>query len=629
MIVASLHAENLLRWRTLSLADLPGEGVIGISGDNETGKTAIGEILCFALFGRTYAVGPEALGQLVRWGTGRGAVSLVFTRADQPYEVSRQVDTQGLQSARLTRAGGGEPLARGADAVDAHLRRLLGFGFEEYLETFYLAQREITTPQPHSPAVRRMAGVAPLLRCAEELAAEAAADAEAARTLEERIADITEERGGLREHQVPAEAAREELVRTTEGERAAGEVLDGLARAVEGYAEAGPVQRIHGVRRGIAGLLSVLALLAVLIVGGVWAMLRFRPELWPIPSVRRALEAAAVPLGLPLEALVVYLLVALIGTLLLVWLWRLALDVGTRRRLSRARKVADWLQRADELEVGPGAPPRVLPDLLEGGEVSLEGHVLLDRPDSERRARLGRRVLSLEASAAEVRSALDHERAWIERLREELSARRKTLAARLEAARASRDRLKALDLELVEAGKRLTELRAAAETGALARDLLGGAARSRAEAFAEQVRGGVARSLPRLTGGVYEHLELDPDLAVRVFSAGKRAFLDPAEISTGTQRQVMLALRLALADELATRVLRDRQFAFLDEPFAYFDETRMAGALAALSQAGEGVVQHFVVAQRFPPEAGLVLEIRCGEHPDSLVVPAAAAAGNG
>ena len=147
MIVVGLNAENLLRWRSLSLVELPAEGVIGISGDNETGKTAVGEILCFALFGRTYALGPEALGQLVRWGAGRGAVSLVFISADQRYEVSRQVDTEGLQSARLTRAGGGEPLARGADAVDAHLRRLLGFGFDEYLETFYLAQREIVTTE--------------------------------------------------------------------------------------------------------------------------------------------------------------------------------------------------------------------------------------------------------------------------------------------------------------------------------------------------------------------------------------------------------------------------------------------------------------------------------------------------
>jgi exonuclease SbcC len=160
-------------------------------------------------------------------------------------------------------------------------------------------------------------------------------------------------------------------------------------------------------------------------------------------------------------------------------------------------------------------------------------------------------------------------------------------------------------------------------------DLLQGAARSRAQAFAEQVRGGVVRSLPRLTGGVYEHLELDSDLAVRVFSPAKRAFLDPAEVSTGTQRQVMLALRLALAGELANRVVRDRQFAFLDEPFAFFDESRMAGALEALPQAGEGVVQHFVVAQRFPPGAGLALEIRCGEHPDTLVVPTSAAVGNG
>ena len=55
MIITSVHAKNVLRYAELKLANLPRRGVIGISGANESGKTTIAEILCLALFGRTFS----------------------------------------------------------------------------------------------------------------------------------------------------------------------------------------------------------------------------------------------------------------------------------------------------------------------------------------------------------------------------------------------------------------------------------------------------------------------------------------------------------------------------------------------------------------------------------------------
>jgi exonuclease SbcC len=72
MIILRLEAERLHRYRVLRLADLPERGIIGLSGDNESGKSAIGEIICFALFGRTFALAGERIGKLVHWGPGRG-----------------------------------------------------------------------------------------------------------------------------------------------------------------------------------------------------------------------------------------------------------------------------------------------------------------------------------------------------------------------------------------------------------------------------------------------------------------------------------------------------------------------------------------------------------------------------
>ena len=69
-----------------------------------------------------------------------------------------------------------------------------------------------------------------------------------------------------------------------------------------------------------------------------------------------------------------------------------------------------------------------------------------------------------------------------------------------------------------------------------------------------------------------------------------------------------------------SRLGKDDQFAFLDEPFAFFDGTRMRGALKTLLELGGDVVQYWVVAQRFPQDAPIGIEIPCGRHPDALTV---------
>jgi exonuclease SbcC len=105
---------------------------------------------------------------------------------------------------------------------------------------------------------------------------------------------------------------------------------------------------------------------------------------------------------------------------------------------------------------------------------------------------------------------------------------------------------------------------------------------------------------------------------VRVYSEDKRGFLGSDEISSGMQRQTLLALRFALAEELVARFVKGRQFTFLDEPFAFFDGSRMRGALRLLPELSDNIVQIWVVAQRFPQDVPIALELSCGGHPDIL-----------
>jgi len=171
MIITHISAENVLKYKQLELADLPHKGVITISGQNESGKSSIGETVCFALFGRTFSIGEDDdITRIIRWGETRCNVRLGFMVGDAEYEIARFLDNEGNHGARLYYAGEEDrPVAKGVNSVSEALDEMLGYQFEEFVESFYLAQREITTPHPHSHAIKTMAGIAMLERVADEL----------------------------------------------------------------------------------------------------------------------------------------------------------------------------------------------------------------------------------------------------------------------------------------------------------------------------------------------------------------------------------------------------------------------------------------------------------------------------
>jgi len=600
---------------------LPERGIIALSGENESGKSAIGEIICFALFGRTYALADDRIGKLVHWGAGQGAVTLRFKVKEQTYRVVRHLTRNGEQSARLvSNDEPDEPLARGAGAVTEAVERILGYGFEVYTETFYLAQREITTPHPHGPAVRAMVGVAPFQRCASELATEEQDKEGELERLEARMADLDAEIDGLSPDHAHIDTLAASSDRLAELEQETSDRIFGLESAGDAYCDACRGKGSYGLRRAVASFLSNLTLLVLAAVVGLWAMLRFQADTWPMPSARAWLEGVFAATQLPVETALVYSASVLAGVLILLWIFLAVLGMGVRRRRNRARRLSQELDQVEALKPVSMASAHEGGIALGEGEVALEGARPVDRPDAERRARLQQHILELDASVTEVRAALAHELAWMRRRLTQLGMECRATAVKLERARADRSRHTELERERAELDVRLADLREQVATHRLACQLLEGAAQGLSQRFSEHLRDMVSRALPQFTEGRYDHLEVDQDLQVRVYSSDKRNLLDLDEISSGTQRQIMLALRLGLSQELVSRLVGDDQFVFLDEPFAFFDSRRMRGALKTLSELGGDVVQHWIVAQRFPQDAHIGIEISCGRHPDSLEV---------
>jgi exonuclease SbcC len=136
--------------------------------------------------------------------------------------------------------------------------------------------------------------------------------------------------------------------------------------------------------------------------------------------------------------------------------------------------------------------------------------------------------------------------------------------------------------------------------------------------FNKDLRELASRTLPLFTEDRYEHLHIGDDLSVRAFSSLKRDYMDLDEISSGTQRQIMLAVRLALSQELVNTTGSGEQFIFLDEPFAFFDETRSRNAMAILPKLSEEIKQIWVIAQSFPDETEFDRSISCLREYDRL-----------
>ncbi len=272
MIIHRLTAENLLKYRHLELSDLPEQGVIAIGGYNESGKSSVGESVCFALFGRSFAVGPDALEKLIHWSESSCSVTLAFSMArGTRYQVHRFLDRDGHHAASLCSTEDSDhPVAQGVEAVSDALHAILGYTFDVFIDSFYLAQREITAPHPHSHSVKIMAGIAPLERCRAEIKQELARDREIVDTSGQGI-----EEAAARLQAVDFDAQR--LAETEEARNRAAGLVASAHHCRESLNSVAADYREHSSRlwtalrgRATAMALGLLSLLLAAAALGLW-----------------------------------------------------------------------------------------------------------------------------------------------------------------------------------------------------------------------------------------------------------------------------------------------------------------------------------------------------------------------
>ncbi|WP_260292917.1 AAA family ATPase [Sedimenticola hydrogenitrophicus] len=604
MILTDIIAENFLKYARLELRNLPAQGVIAVSGANESGKSSIGEVICFALFGRTFSLGQEDLRKLIRWGEPACSVTVRFRVEDQaPYQITRMLDRNGNHGVRLSRADAEEsPFARGQVEVEAVLYDLLGYGYDEFIESYYLAQREIIAPQPHSQAVKSMAGLATLEYVAYEHEQEIEQEREAIAGLQDRI---EQQDGELRELNLDP-AALGELESEQQALQANQALLQekgaNLERAFGDYREMLPKRFAARRARRRASILRLFSLIATLLSGVAWGMLARLPDHPYSGRIDSALKSyltqweAQYPTGLLYAAALFALLFAL--------LW---VRVVTRQmRVNRLNGEANGLAVA--LESALLSPANGL-----NGVHAEEG-------EADERAALPARILAETVSISELEPAVERIVDTLQEKRETLRQRGVRLGTALHKEQARLKQGAQLDAVREALQQQRAEHERRIELREHALELLSGAMNTLSQRFNRDLGESVSGTLPIFTDNNYQHLQIEDDLTVRVFSSQKRDFMDLEEISSGTQRQIMLALRLALAQALNRRTEGGRQFVFLDEPFAFFDQERTRSTLRALPGLNGRISQTWIVAQDFPAGEAFDLSLTCDRERPELVV---------
>ena len=643
MIITSIKAENVLKYKALDLPKLPEKGVIAISGKNESGKSTIGETVCFALFGRTFSLGEYELDKVVHWGAGGCSVALTFRIGDNDhYKIERFLDKEGTHSAKFSRLGEEDlPIARGVEGVADALFLVLGYDFEEFVDSFYLAQREITAPQPHSQTVKAMAGIAALEVVGDQFDEEIAELEDTSTMSRFRADEIDAELTALAIKDGHLDRLENELGQVKAAESENNDKIEQLKTDSSSYRETVP--DIQAVRRSITSNSTArfLFLIAAVVFGAVWAAFTQYPDheyslliqqtvQQQLPEWNEQHLQGVQYLAIALAVLFVFVQIRVFGLKSkLKDLMLVASQLATSLENTRQQSVVvgdsvldEDVEEADEdanenkQELEEISAENALADEEPGAEES----ILVARPTDDEIVRLCSRVREVSISGPDAENIVEREIDWT---REE-NSRLNTHHGRLERAiydEKQRLRLAAnLNEEKEALLEKIDDAQARINTRQLANELLEGASGHMSSRFNNDVRNLVSRTLPLFTEGRYEHLQIDNDMSVSVFSGEKRDFLDLEEVSSGTQRQIMLALRLALSQELVNRSVEGEQFIFLDEPFAFFDEARTKNSLKVLPDLSDEINQIFVVGQEFPAEniSGFSMHIECFREIDSV-----------
>ncbi|MBN1871595.1 MAG: SMC family ATPase [Candidatus Omnitrophica bacterium] len=158
MIVRRLTLNNFRRFRHLDLTDLPA-GLIGIIGENGSGKSTILEAVGWALYG-TYALTDRTNKEGVKTqGADADAnceVEIEFEMAGDTYKVVRRLQgKRAIAQAFVYKNGKDKAVAEREDGVNVYISKLFGMDRNTFFASVFARQKELDLLTSQDPAQRQ------------------------------------------------------------------------------------------------------------------------------------------------------------------------------------------------------------------------------------------------------------------------------------------------------------------------------------------------------------------------------------------------------------------------------------------------------------------------------------------
>ena len=748
MIIKSLRANNVLKYNRLELNDLPSKGQIGVSGPNESGKTAIVETLCFALFGRTFSQGPENISRIIRWGESECQVELYFTGSDEKdYRIKRSVNSDGLHAAELYRSNEKEPFATGPSTVHDTIVSVCGFDYPQYIDTIYLAQLEISAPHSQSHTIKAIAGTSELEQIIDELQGEIIDERQQISEIETRnddlhkqiealdvnertLSTIETEKSGARNqidttetditnmkeaslaiqeacdkaHETSAAFITSALDTSLNTWRNFGNQLEGCFRTVrhacgsittgselcdnsefnhvvedlpyrlsafDAVREQLNRYRSHLARRlgepstpsnentdspslpdqisrehsSLVGSRIKLAfsetgfILFTLIALTGWAgwwLLRPPPGSEDRGATANWLESNVnwwdasylswvQPVAITLTVIALLLLVISVRTESGVKKRRRRIE-EINNRVAETKSLAEFVDSVDDI-----AFPQAAEGLRNLGDDSItqaldafqhdEGDIFANRDKlAEYQEYLTEVLAKLDDQLGHLRESMATELGRYSRIIEEERGHIEQLDTRMVRANEKLEQVESLRQRIKENKSHRHDYEQHIKLLELALKLTAGTCRNIYSRFNSVLSKYTGEVMPKLTEGRYRQMQIDDNFNVKVFSSDKNDFADLDELSSGTQRQMLLAVRLAMAKALVDATQSGKQFIILDEPFAFFDKERIRNTLKSLPDFDSLIKQIWIISQEFETHDKFKLSIACSRDIGELNV---------
>lgn len=155
MIVKSLHLQNYRRFKNLDL-DLP-ENLVGIVGNNGSGKTTIVEAIGWCLYGnRIRRTDKQDIRSQFCNPSDMCSVDMVFQCGEHEYRISRQLKGKSaITEAAIYLNAGEEPEAVQERGVNEYVENLLNLDYRSFFISVFARQRDLAALSTLQPEERR------------------------------------------------------------------------------------------------------------------------------------------------------------------------------------------------------------------------------------------------------------------------------------------------------------------------------------------------------------------------------------------------------------------------------------------------------------------------------------------